>query len=198
MKFTKVLKDKKGAALEMAILFMVIVFCFCTLLTTMTLTARSRIKLEKVYFNLDLNEDLNGDMSGNPNADIIVADCLAYLEMIALKNSDQQAGIFKANAETELKNDPTKDDVAAKFTEYILSRHDTTEIPSIYDSYIRDHLYTSNKKVIHVVTTGHIDLKDFKTLSCTLILDGPDRILIQVDYTFEAGALKTTITQLVK
>lgn len=57
MKFPKVLKNKKGAALEMAILFMVIVFCFCTLLTTMTLTARSRIKLEKVYFNLDLDED---------------------------------------------------------------------------------------------------------------------------------------------
>ena len=58
MKLNKILKDKKGAALEMAILFMVIVFCFCTLLTTMTLTARSRIKLEEAFFNIDHSEDV--------------------------------------------------------------------------------------------------------------------------------------------
>lgn len=57
MKINKILKDKKGAALEMAIIFMLVIFCFCTLLTTMTLTSRSRIKLEKVFLDLDLNTD---------------------------------------------------------------------------------------------------------------------------------------------
>lgn len=57
MKLNKILKDKKGAALEMAIIFMLVIFCFCTLLTTMTLTSRSRIKLEKVFFDLDVNNE---------------------------------------------------------------------------------------------------------------------------------------------
>lgn len=57
MYLKNILKDKKGAALEMAIFFMMIIFCFCTLLTTMTLTARSRIKIEKAYLNIDLNTD---------------------------------------------------------------------------------------------------------------------------------------------
>ena len=56
-KLKKILKDKKGAALEMAIIFMLVIFCFCTLLTTMTLTSRSRIKLEKVFFDMDLRTD---------------------------------------------------------------------------------------------------------------------------------------------
>lgn len=57
MKIKKVLKDKKGAVLEMSIFFMIIIFTFCTLLTTMTLTARSRIKIEKAYLDMDLNTD---------------------------------------------------------------------------------------------------------------------------------------------
>ena len=57
MYLKNILKDKKGAALEMAIFFMMIIFCFCTLLTTMTLTARSRIKIEKAYLNIDINAD---------------------------------------------------------------------------------------------------------------------------------------------
>lgn len=57
MKIKKLLKDKKGAVLEMSIFFMIIIFTFCTLLTTMTLTARSRIKIEKAYLDMDLNTD---------------------------------------------------------------------------------------------------------------------------------------------
>ncbi len=57
MHLKKLLKDKKGAALEMAIIFMVTIFCFCLLVTTMTLTSRSRVKLEKAFLNIDLNTD---------------------------------------------------------------------------------------------------------------------------------------------
>ena len=81
MKLKKILKDKKGAALEMAIIFMLVIFCFCTLLTTMTLTSRSRIKLENVFFNIDYNNDM------------MVEDCLVYFDYLFVANKDEDNNI---------------------------------------------------------------------------------------------------------
>lgn len=192
MKITKVFKNKKGAALEMAILFMVIVFCFCTLLTTMTLTARSRIKLEKVYFNLDLDND--------PNADEIVEDCLAYLMQIAATNRTLDGKEFVATAEEILTNIPADDNVAKDFTTYIVYNAPgaTGVIPSKYAGYTREWTGDENSSniVIDIKISAFIDISDFKTLKCIVILDN---IRIDVEYKIDDyGTITESITQLVK
>ena len=48
MKPRRILKNKKGIALENAILFMVIVFSFCALLTSLTLFGHYQTKLDKI------------------------------------------------------------------------------------------------------------------------------------------------------
>lgn len=183
MKITKVFKNKKGAALEMAILFMVIVFCFCTLLTTMTLTARSRIKLEKVYFNLDLDND--------PNADEIVEDCLAYLKMIATTNRTLDGKEFVATAQEKLTNVPANDNVAKNFTDFV--RKDGM-IPSKYAGYTRQYVLNADESVVNIVT--HATIPDSKTLNCIVILGN---IRIDVEYKIDdEGTVTESITQLVK
>ncbi len=104
MKLNKILKDKKGAALEMAIIFMIVIFCFCTLLTTMTLTSRSRIKLEKVFFDLDVNKEKS------------VEQCLIMAENVLAQRLDETTTdgitkyVFKKNEiETKLRENVTVD-----------------------------------------------------------------------------------------
>lgn len=48
MKLKQILKNKKGIALENAILFMLVVFSFCALITSVTLSGHNQIRLEKI------------------------------------------------------------------------------------------------------------------------------------------------------
>lgn len=126
MKLRQILKDKKGAALEMAIFFMVIVFTFCTLVTTMTLTSRSRNKIEEAYFNMDLNNDL------------IVEDFLLFIDDITTPGT-LAANDFVAVAENDtifFKNDKFGDnfDGATIFQSTILN--DDGTMPTRYSKYV--------------------------------------------------------------
>ena len=46
MKLPKILKSRRGVALENAILFMILLFSLCALLTTLTVIGHNRLKLE--------------------------------------------------------------------------------------------------------------------------------------------------------
>ena len=188
MRLTKVLKDKKGAALEMAIIFMLVIFCFCTLLTTMTLTSRSRIKLEKVFFNLDLNEDLVTEE--------IIEDLISYFDMVVTTSVNNEnlaftAGYDVLNPQNNQDNAPKK-----KFTQYILSsRYNAVEIPPKYASYIRSVTQgNTTETFIDVVTNGTIS-QDLKTLTCTAYLDS---IRIEVVYNIIEVNENKSITKTIK
>ena len=126
MKFKKILKDKKGAALEMAIFFMLVIFCFCTLLTTMTLTSRSRIKIERAFFNMDLRTDQ------------LVEDYMLEIERViitkARDNFDDSTKKYKIDDVTQLVHpefipiDSVEIDGGVKLT-YVIK--DTTSSPNI-------------------------------------------------------------------
>ena len=66
----KLLKNKKGLALESAVLFMVVIFSFCFLLSTLTITGHNRAKIEKAKIENDRNLDL------------LVEDYLAYVDKV--------------------------------------------------------------------------------------------------------------------
>lgn len=57
----KILKNKKGMALENAILFMLIIFTFCALLTSLTLYGHYQTKLEKVMMTNRVELDKIGE-----------------------------------------------------------------------------------------------------------------------------------------
>lgn len=57
----KILKNKKGMALENAILFMLIIFTFCALLTSLTLYGHYHTKLEKVMMTNRVELDQIGE-----------------------------------------------------------------------------------------------------------------------------------------
>lgn len=57
----KILKNKKGMALENAILFMLIIFTFCALLTSLTLYGHYQTKLEKVMMTNRVELDQIGE-----------------------------------------------------------------------------------------------------------------------------------------
>ena len=61
MKFPKILKDKRGIALENAILFMIIIFALCTLLTNLTLLGHYQLKIEKVTLDRAIMLDQIGE-----------------------------------------------------------------------------------------------------------------------------------------
>lgn len=182
MKLTKVLKDKKGAALEMAVFFMIIVFCFCTLLTTMTLTARSRIKLEKAYLNIDLNAGLTTEE--------IIADCISYFDAVAAVCRTEDKTSFTGAALDAVNSVEGNDNGPKKITDHILSRYNVTEIPSQYESYKRPYSQDNAKSVIAVVANANIP--DPKTLQCTLIL-GSIRFNVEYKINENNKVIKTIV-----
>lgn len=60
MKIKQILKDKKGLALENAILFEIIIFSLCFLLTSLTLIGHYQVKIE----NLTLLNDVEIEQIG--------------------------------------------------------------------------------------------------------------------------------------
>ena len=61
MKMTKFLKNKRGMALESAILFMIIIFMFCSLIMTMTLIGHHQLKIENTAILRDAALDQIGE-----------------------------------------------------------------------------------------------------------------------------------------
>lgn len=57
----KILKNKKGMALENAILFMLVIFTFCALLTSLTLYGHYQTGLEKVMMTNRVELDQIGE-----------------------------------------------------------------------------------------------------------------------------------------
>ena len=49
----KKLKDKKGLAMESAVLFLVITFAFCSIIMTLALLGRSQSKIQQIYLEED-------------------------------------------------------------------------------------------------------------------------------------------------
>ena len=153
MKFKKILKDKKGAALEMAIIFMLVIFCFCTLLTTMTLTSRSRIKLERAFFNMDVRTDQR------------VEDYMLEIERVVLTkardNFDDATKKYKIDDVTQLVHpefipiDSVTIDEGVKLT-YVIK--DTTSSPNIELKVVFKIVTTPSTNPL----TGEIDSYDIQ------------------------------------
>ena len=61
MKFEKILKCKRGMALENAILFMLVIFSLCALLTSLTLIGHYQVKLEKMTLLQDVEIEQIGE-----------------------------------------------------------------------------------------------------------------------------------------
>lgn len=61
MKQKRILKSKRGMALEDAILFMLIIFSLCALLTTLTLVGHFRVKIEKTALLNDVEIEQIGE-----------------------------------------------------------------------------------------------------------------------------------------
>lgn len=61
MRLTKILKSKRGIALENAILFMMIIFSLCALLTSLTLLGHYQVKIEKSLLLQDVKLDQIGE-----------------------------------------------------------------------------------------------------------------------------------------
>ena len=61
MKIKQILKDKKGIALENAILFEIIIFSLCFLLTSMTLIGHYQVKIENLTLLNDVEIEQIGD-----------------------------------------------------------------------------------------------------------------------------------------
>lgn len=192
MKFPKVLKNKKGAALEMAILFMVIVFCFCTLLTTMTLTARSRIKLEKVYFNLDLDED--------PVPNDIAKDMMSYFDdflvgRVIPRDEDNKIQFPSPILMSILNEEENSDDYAFRpestynYLSFIIG--DKT-LPSIYADYTT--LDDKGRTVLIKPDSSVVYVGDDKMI-CTLTLcnSSDELVTVVVAYTLNDG--RTSLTK---
>ena len=60
MRLKQILKNKRGVAIENAILFMIVVFFLCTLITSVTLIGHYQVKIE----NLSLIQDVNVEQVG--------------------------------------------------------------------------------------------------------------------------------------
>lgn len=192
MKFTKVLKDKKGAALEMAIFFMIIVFCFCTLLTTMTLTARSRIKLEKIYFELDLDND--------PIAEEIAADCLRYLDFLVLTSmyDENHQVIFPSPIFTATLNDQTDSNYAFNYNSpknYLSFVANGQPLPDRYADYTRvDDNDPDNPKTVLIQPVSHVDYVGDDKMRCTITLhnSSAEPVTVVVEYTLNEDGTALT------
>ena len=61
MKLTRILKSKRGMALENVILFMLIIFSLCALLTSLTLIGHYQVKIEKTTLLQDVEIDQIGE-----------------------------------------------------------------------------------------------------------------------------------------
>ena len=61
MKFPKILKSKRGVALENTVLFIIVVFSLCALLTSLTLIGHRQAKLENVKLLQDIQIDQIGE-----------------------------------------------------------------------------------------------------------------------------------------
>lgn len=61
MKIKQILKDKKGIALENAILFEIIIFSLCFLLTSLTLIGHYQVKIENLTLLNDVEIEQIGD-----------------------------------------------------------------------------------------------------------------------------------------
>ena len=61
MKLKKVLKSKRGIALEGAVLLMLMSFMFCTLLISLSFIGSSQVKIEKITLQNDVEIDQIGE-----------------------------------------------------------------------------------------------------------------------------------------
>lgn len=61
MKRTKLLKSKRGIALENAILFLLVIFSFCALLTGMVAIGHAQIKVDAAVLQRDVQIDQIGE-----------------------------------------------------------------------------------------------------------------------------------------
>lgn len=61
MRLKQVLKDRRGIALENAILFMIIIFSLCALLTSLTLIGHYQVKIEKTSLLMRVELDQIGE-----------------------------------------------------------------------------------------------------------------------------------------
>lgn len=61
MKLNNILKNKRGMALENAILFMLIIFSLCALLTSLTLIGHYQVKIEKMTLLQDVEIEQIGE-----------------------------------------------------------------------------------------------------------------------------------------
>ena len=61
MRIKQILKDKKGIALENAILFEIIIFSLCFLLTSLTLIGHYQVKIENLTLLNDVEIEQIGD-----------------------------------------------------------------------------------------------------------------------------------------
>lgn len=66
----KRLRDKKGLAMESAVLFLVITFAFCSIIMTLALLGRSQSKIQQIYLETDLERNQ------------IAEDIMAYIGQI--------------------------------------------------------------------------------------------------------------------
>lgn len=216
MKLKRIFNNKKGAVLEMSIFFMLIVFTFCTLLVTMTLISRSRIKLEKAYYNIDLNNEQYFEQQ-------IAEDLLFYLDdktipqnapaegdpnqqtPLVLIEKDEGGNVTNIKFTDELKkyftpeNNPSETNFYS-FLGFLASQNVINEqptIPAIYGSYIND----SNDGDTFTITLDDDNFSE-KLLRLTLTMNNTNTgkyIEVQVEVKVDANNnIIKTITKLDK
>ncbi len=61
MKFMKLLRDKRGIALENALVFMLIIFSLCALLTSLTVIGHYQVKIENMALLYEIEVDQIGE-----------------------------------------------------------------------------------------------------------------------------------------
>lgn len=71
MKYFRILKSKRGMAIETAIAFMLVIFMLCALLTSLTLIGHYQTKIEKITFLRSVEIDQIGEdyLAGAQKAD---------------------------------------------------------------------------------------------------------------------------------
>ena len=108
MKLINIFKNKRGIAIENAILFMILIFSLCALLTSLTLIGHLQVKLEKNTLLRQVELDQIGEdyLSCLQSGDSLVIDNEKYAHEIRgnalhvwLKNDDKQTVVLYVEAE---------------------------------------------------------------------------------------------------
>lgn len=100
MKPRRILKNKKGIALENAILFMLVVFSFCALITSVTLSGHNQIRLERIILENkvaieQIGEDfLAGDTAETLNTKYEKYTCEVSENTLTVKNTDDTVVLY--------------------------------------------------------------------------------------------------------